>query len=251
MPKISGSLKIWKPFIVFSLIFWLAAAVYLVLFYDWEQTRLHNLIIANSEYGYGILNAKKVVNLEPDSKFQAKDLVIDIKPGDTYTGKIAVKNNDKAYTFKMLKEDFVKATDNTINSTEEPKKFEFQPTIQFNPNEFFLDKNELKIVEYTLSVPKDFPLGGYKGILKSYPPEKFENQIDPEKGITVILMVGVKVNLKVSENPKDYQYAESISDPIEVAKRNVGNRLRIILIVFFASLGLMFIVHARRFSNQI
>ncbi len=244
MPKVSNNFGVWKPFIIFSLIFWLIASVYLFLFYNWEQARLYGAIIADSEYGYGIIHAQKIFTSDDGAKFSRNDLAISMKPGDSFTGKLAVKNNDNTYDFEMLTEDFEEQVNNG-----EPQKSKFQPIIQFKPRKFLLDKDKFKFIEYTLSIPKDFPLGSYQGVLKTYPPDKFRNLKDPKSGVTILLMVGVKVSLEVSENPKTYKYVDYISDPIQVTKINVFNRFRIILILFFVSLSLTFILHARRFSN--
>lgn len=242
----TSKFKIFKSFIVIPITFWLISAFYLVQFYNWEQARLSNLIFPSLKEGYSIVNAKKVTNFGSDENFKEKDLAISIKPGDQYTGKLAVKNHENPYMFEVLTET---GFGKVIGSGEKNQKIEVQPAVQFKPKNIFLNRGEMAFIEYTISVPEDFPLGKYEGIFQFYPPEKFKNSDKPKGSVVFLLMAGIRVNLEVSENPKNYKYVDSVSDPVQVAKSNVINRFRIILIVFFILLGIKFTLHARSYSN--
>jgi len=217
-------------FALFCLLLISLAAFSLRATYLTEYEKYNELIFPTlDDSTYSIYNVNQ--NVTPGFESDKSDLVLALAPGQTYEGKVAVKNHGQAFDF-ILESDPFSADAQSADS---------MPVVSFDQTPVNIGTGEFVFFDYQVSVPVGVAEGQYRSILKSYPPEAFEKK---DGSIVYILAVGINLIVDVSDDPVSYQYQDLLSDPGELAMVSVWYELRIMFAVLLGLFCLSFIYKA-------
>lgn len=226
------SLKIF--FIFFIILFWIVSLFFLYNLYQNELKRFRIETFPTIEGGGKVSMTNINRNISLDSGKSGKS-ILSLSPGQTYKGEVVVKNHSESSNFTIKKEIFKKVEDKSSEQKEQPTII---PLISYLEDEIYIDKGDIAYVEYEVFVPKNTPEGNYLGLLQAYP-----IKLDTEPAMKVILAAGVKIELEVTNSPKNYTYGDIFSNPYLLAKQSLFHYSKIITAIFFSLLSLSFIIY--------
>lgn len=214
--------------IVIVLLILLAGFFYLKINFEKDFAKFSEEIYPTVEEGtYSIYNVNRNVSLAMEDE---NDSVIALAPGDSYNGRLAVKNHNKVFDFIFKAVAFQGAEDG-----------EAVPLLKFSEEPFRLEQGEFQFFDYQVTVPEGVKPGTYHTILEVYPPEMFDKQ---DTAVVYIVTAGIDVSVVVDDLPPVYEYQNLLSDPRELAMQHFWYSLRIMLAFLFGFLCLSFIYKA-------